>query len=363
MERLLIYGGSFDPVHPDHLALAKAAAKRLDAKVIFQISRKARWKNPSSDPNKRLELLRLVLSKKADFPYEIDDSWIKDENKPDFTIDCLREYRERHPEAEICFLIGGDSVNTFERWKEAGEIARIAQLYFVQRKDILPNKETIEKFGLKPLDGVETKGYSSTAIRDLVYPHPFKEAREFIEENRMYYAGIVASYIDKARYEHSCRVAELAMSFLEGEEANDAYIAGILHDIAKDMPLEEQIGLSKPYDKYPESRHPDWVYHQFAGAALAKKLFAVSPRVEEAIASHCTGAAGMDDVAKAIYAADKIEPGRHYDSQFMIDACHKGIEEGFRLVFDENIKFLSSRGYSCDDTYTQEAMRFYLKGE
>ncbi len=362
--KILLYGGSFDPVHPDHLEAARGAHALLGLVPVFQISRKARWKHPDSDPEDRLEILRRVLSLRADFPYEIDDSLIKDPALPDFTVEVLRRYRGKYPGAELHFLLGGDSVNTFPRWKEAREIAATCRLHYVERPGLSVDASILNEFGIEPLRGVKTAGYSSTAIRGLGAAHPYAEAREYIQTRRMYYAKTVSSYLSGSRYEHSVRVAELARTFLRGTEADLAYIAGMAHDIAKELPIGEQKKLAAEYDPGLSKEYPDWVYHQFAGAALSRKTFPLMPKEAiRAIAGHCTGSARMDDVAKAVYAADKIEPGRGYDSKWMIDLCRRDIKRGFETVLRENIKFLHSRGYSCEDKLTRSTIREYLKGE
>ena len=114
--------------------------------------------------------------------------------------------------------------------------------------------------------------------------------------------------------------------------------------------------------------YPDFVdigafaYHQFIGAKIAKEDFGVvDEEILNAIMYHTTGRKGMSSLEKLIYAVDKIDPTRDYDSSELISAMENGVEEGFLIVLKANVDFLVSKHASINNKLTEECYNFYLK--
>lgn len=111
-------------------------------------------------------------------------------------------------------------------------------------------------------------------------------------------------------------------------DANEASIAALLHDNAKQLPLElQEKRLKEGYPELPISKEYSSVYHAFAGAQEAYKQFpSLSKDIINAIAYHTTGRPEMSTLEKIIYCADYIEPGRK---------DHAGLEAARKAVFDD----------------------------
>lgn len=115
------YGGTFDPVHNGHLAIARAAREALGTTI---------WLMPAADPphrdapgasaEHRAAMLDLAIEGQAGLRVdrrELERAATTD--APSYTIDTLRELRAKHGEqAPIAFLIGADSLHGFATWKE-----------------------------------------------------------------------------------------------------------------------------------------------------------------------------------------------------------------------------------------------------
>ena len=131
--KLGILGGSFDPVHLGHLLVAQAAIEELGLDRLFFIPAAQSPFKPDSRPAPdaaRLQLLRLALVGKTNC--EVDDHEIR-RGGVSYTIDTLRDYAKRFPGAELFCLIGADNVAKLNEWREAGELAELAEFVAIPR--------------------------------------------------------------------------------------------------------------------------------------------------------------------------------------------------------------------------------------
>ncbi len=112
------------------------------------------------------------------------------------------------------------------------------------------------------------------------------------------------------RFEHVVRVAELAaqIAAANGLDVARAYAAGILHDVARDLPDAELLRLAPPECEI-DGLHP-LALHGRAGRSLLERWGYADPVVLEAVEDHTTGPRGGNGVAQAVYIADVSEPGR-----------------------------------------------------
>jgi len=120
------------------------------------------------------------------------------------------------------------------------------------------------------------------------------------------------------RLAHSLAVAALAESLARRWDVDPerAFVAGLLHDCARGLPLEAQRTLLRTYrgciwDKVTRELPPLW--HAPAGAVLARRCYGVRDTgILRAMALHSTGAPGMRTLDKILFVADYIEPGRKF---------------------------------------------------
>jgi nicotinate-nucleotide adenylyltransferase len=138
MQRIGLFGGSFDPVHLGHLLVAQAACEELGLERLFFIPAAQSPFKPESTPapaSERVRLLGLALA--GETRYAIDEQEVH-RGGTSFTIDTLRDYAKRFPGAELFYLIGADHVPTLPKWREAGELARLAKFVVIPRPDASP---------------------------------------------------------------------------------------------------------------------------------------------------------------------------------------------------------------------------------
>ncbi len=116
-----ILGGTFNPVHNGHLAIAAEVRDRLQMeRVLFIPSFMPPHKHEEEIPSalQRLEMIRLAISGKPFF--EVSDIEIARGGKS-YTIDTILELRRLHPDVELYFIIGLDAfleIQSWHRWEE-----------------------------------------------------------------------------------------------------------------------------------------------------------------------------------------------------------------------------------------------------
>ena len=365
MKRLILYGGAFDPIHNGHLRIAEEASKKLDADVVFIPTAKPRWKEKSASNEDRLAMLKIALEEVNNPCFHVSDIEMKRKDDIEtYTSDTIKEFERLYPKCELCLLIGGDQVAQFDKWHEPYYIKEKAKIYFVSRDGYKDPNENAKRFGMTYLADFDAGDVSSTSIRELKYIDTPLSVLKYIEDHSLYFVNKLEAYLSHKRLKHSLSVARLSYEIAVDnhlENPGRAYIAGALHDIGKEIPDEEAKKMVEGLDKYP-----NWAYHQFVGAYLAENEFFIKDKeILEAIRVHCLGAPNMSVLSKIIYAADKIDPERGWDSKKYIELCKKDIEFGFLAVLRANYDFLEAKkkGSSNSVFVSRECFEYYLGGK
>jgi nicotinate-nucleotide adenylyltransferase len=128
----LLYGGTFDPVHAGHLAIARAAAQAL-AQPVFLL--------PAADPPHRAPPGASAQHRAAMLDLAVDgDPWLRVDRRelqregPSFTIDTLAEVRaEIGAQAPLVWILGLDSLRQLHEWREWRRIFELAHVLGVER--------------------------------------------------------------------------------------------------------------------------------------------------------------------------------------------------------------------------------------
>src|SRR5690606_13779384 len=163
--RLGIFGGTFDPPHRGHLIVASDAceALALDRLIFVPAAEPPHKRGQVITPaEQRLEMVRAAI--RGDPRLEVDDLELRREG-PSYSVDTLRVYRERYPDAELFFLIGVDQMREFGSWREPEEVARLACLSVMTRDGESPAPDTPFPHRLVPVTRIDV---SATDIRTRV---------------------------------------------------------------------------------------------------------------------------------------------------------------------------------------------------
>ena len=108
---------------------------------------------------------------------------------------------------------------------------------------------------------------------------------------------------------------------------------------------------------------PKFAYHQFIGAKIAKEDFKINDEETlEAIRYHATGEKDMSLLSMLVYASDKIDPLRDFDSTWLINSCKKDIYQGFIDTLIDNKKYLINHKKDIYNIFTKQCFDMYIEG-
>jgi nicotinate-nucleotide adenylyltransferase len=129
----LVYGGTFDPPHVQHVRMASMAADAVGAtriRVIPAAMNPQRAGTPPSPAEHRMAMTRLAFA--AEPRAVIDDVEIR-RGGPSFTVDTLEALVQAHPGERLRLLIGGDQALNFGTWRRPERIIELAEPVVVPR--------------------------------------------------------------------------------------------------------------------------------------------------------------------------------------------------------------------------------------
>jgi nicotinate-nucleotide adenylyltransferase len=166
---IVLYGGSFDPIHSGHLHVARACLERpgID-QVRFLITpqpphKRGRTLLPLAD---RVALVEAAIAGEPRFAVDLTETELA---PPWYTFDTLRAVRARvGPGHDVCFVIGADSLADLPKWHRARELVHETQFLTVPRDPHVSLDAVFERLGhVFPAADVERLRSGVLAVRPL----------------------------------------------------------------------------------------------------------------------------------------------------------------------------------------------------
>ena len=378
-----IFGGSFDPVHREHIHLAQAAVAELGLDKLLIMPAYAPphkpYKRLTADEH-RLQMCRLAF---ADIPnVEVCDFEIAQKGTSYTYLTC-QHFKDLYASAQLFWLVGTDMLRDFPTWKYPEKILSTVTLAVCARNeqcDWLDREQQafMQRFG-KPFTVLAYQGedVSSTKIRVLAAAQEDvshlvgDRVQAYIKENDLYVVANAkqALALEKPqRKAHSLRVAEVAAK-KAGQlhmDERQAIAAALLHDCGKNVEMGNTLlqGFTLP-TQFGEV--PAQVVHQFTGAYLAQTQFGVTDEdILNAVRYHTSGRPHMSALEKLIFLADMVEEERSYDvvesirsafwsaqgdKEYALNAC-------LLLALEQTTVFLKRIGQTVYPL-TLDALQFY----
>ncbi len=375
MERIGIYGGTFNPPHLGHIGAAQCAVKALGlSKLLVIPDRIAPHKQlplDSPSPEQRLEMLRIAL--KGTEGLEASDLELKREGIS-YTYQTVAQVRDMYPGAQLYLLMGTDMFLSFHQWRNPERIWEHAVLAVFcrgekgEKASIAKQKTYLESLGARVelVDNPVLTISSSDLRRMIVFrcADPFLPdgVGDYIREHGFYGAGrnyrdlpmaelepVVTGLLKKSRVNHvlGCRDTAVELARHWGADVTDAARAGILHDITKAIDGPLQLTLCREYGTMLDDfsiRYPKTL-HALTGSLVADRIFGESEAVVSAIRHHTTGKADMNLLEKIIYVADYMEPCRDFPGvEKLRELAYSDIDAALKLGLEMTLVHLANQG-------------------
>lgn len=140
--RLGVFGGTFDPPHVGHLALAEWARDELALdRVLFVPAGEPPHKRAARRSTARHRLAMIRLAVRGHAAFEVSTLEL-DREGPSFTVDTLMEMARREPSAERFLIVGGDMFDLFPKWRSPELILSLATLVVALRPEARSPRRT-----------------------------------------------------------------------------------------------------------------------------------------------------------------------------------------------------------------------------
>lgn len=360
---ILLFGGSFNPVHKGHVEMIRAAAALGEFDALWILPdhlppHKPVGEDFASDADRvaMCELMASEVPGASVCTLEIERGGLS------YMIDTVTFLQEKYPNDRFSLLVGGDMAMTLESWHRGEELLGRLPIVAVGRSTVSPNalKTQIDRLNRKGYDvrflEAVISPVSSTEVRKAIAEGkkpeglPEKIAR-YIQDHALYQRRTpmtneeiienIKSRLTPKRFYHSLCVADEAkkLALRYGEDEAALFTAGLLHDAMKDSSKEEQLKIMSENGILLSCIEKKAVklWHAIAGEVFARTVAGVTDeRILSAIRYHTTAKAGMTDFEKILYIADFTSLDRDYEG---VEAVRAAAEIGLDTAMIEGLAF------------------------
>ncbi len=131
---LVLFGGTFDPVHRAHISAARSVSRVLGEAPVHLLPNSVPPHRPQPLANGEQRLAMLKLACKG-HPQLIPDDWELKQSGPSYSLLTLQHYRKQIGERPLVFMIGADSFANLHHWHHWQDYAALCHLAVVPRPD------------------------------------------------------------------------------------------------------------------------------------------------------------------------------------------------------------------------------------
>jgi nicotinate-nucleotide adenylyltransferase len=168
--RIGVFGGTYDPVHAGHVAVAAAVHRGmgLDAVRVVPCHRPPHKARPDLTPG--ADRLAMIALATQDTPALVPSSYELTRPAPSYTIDTLRGMQAAEPAARLYFIMGMDSFNELALWKEHGSLLADFHLVVVNRPGSSPPAAGSLPAGARVVAGADDRDTAAGRVHMLTVP-------------------------------------------------------------------------------------------------------------------------------------------------------------------------------------------------
>ena len=394
MQRIGIYGGTFNPPHIGHVRAAEYAVEALQLDKLLMIPAYAAPHKalPENTPSPRQRLQMLQLSIGGNQRISASDLEICREGTS-YTYETIGQVQQQYPNAQLYLLMGSDMFTSFSTWKCADMISSQVTLVVLLRGEQAEQKRIQESAAqMQHAQVVYLKNpvteISSTQMRRLLALRCAEEylpkgVGNYIRQQGLYagntdYRGLSEEALEKTvvgllkpnRVAHvlGCRDTAVRLARHYGVNETHAARAALLHDITKALDGPLQLTLCRGYGIVLDdfSFQNLKTLHALTGSVAAERIFGEDKPVVDAIRSHTTGKADMNLLEKIIYVADYMEPNRDFEGvEQMRELADTDITAALRMGLNMTVELLikQNRAVSPESRQALEYLKQEEKGK
>ena len=313
---IALFGGSFNPIHQGHVDIINDLSKNYDQVWIIP-SYITPGKTETFNEKARIDMIKIAVKQFSNViinEFEINNKCVS------YTAHTIKHIISNEPNNAYTFVFGFDNIKTFDTWREAEYIAQNVKLKGYYR-DEYQDHQNIKKFNIE-MAKIIPSPISSTKIRvgeGLKYCHP--EVLNHMLINNMYIDDILLNFMNEDRKDHVLDVADYSKQLAKhyGIDENKAYIAGLLHDITKQLDDEKQLKIAQILD-VDTNIVPKPVLHQYTAKYVINNDFNIlDDEITDAISKHTSADVEMSELAMVLYIADYACPTRDVENPLSKD--------------------------------------------
>ncbi len=340
--KVLIYGGSFDPVHKGHYSILKEACSYLKPDKVHIFTA---YQSPFKNKSPRPFALRKKMAEEAlspIYPNIIFDDFEQEQKRIVYTYETIKRVKKLYPGCQVYLLVGTDCLNDMPRWKQAEYIFKNSVIVAGIRKGVNFKTQDFKYILLKgdfPLissTNIRLAIMSNGLLPNSILPSTGKR----IEKDLMYGLDLhkwLEEHLRPKRYLHVKLVAQASVELgrLYGANLEDCALAAILHDAGKSMSNEDLINYAvknnlkvrdfKDICKFsPSLLHSEVSYH------IAKTIFKVkNSEILNAVRYHTLGRKNMSLLEQIIFISDMASKDRKIkDARIVKQAALASLQAG-----------------------------------
>ncbi|NQX83638.1 MAG: nicotinate-nucleotide adenylyltransferase [Mycoplasmataceae bacterium] len=362
-KKIGLFGGTFNPLHQGHLNVAQYALDNLNLDEVWLIPT---FETPNKNsvynitPSQRLTIIKKAISNLDNIKVKDIESKVKETS---YTSVTVKKLINKYPDVDFYLLMGDDSFNSLETWKDFNYIVNSIKIVVFNRTGTLTNSTS------KIANPIVMKNpkwdVSSSIVRKGYFSKVPEQAKKYISSNFLYLEEIAENDLSVNRYNHTISVANCARDIAKGNKSINekfAYFAAIAHDITKEWSDGELYSFVAKYEgNNVRNIHPS-VMHAYAGYYWWLNVYGSNnKKIANAILHHTTGCEKMSPLDKCIYVADKIASNRKFEDIEIIRATSKyNLNMAFKQLITNQFKHLKKEiGVSKIDENTVKAYKTY----
>lgn len=346
--RIGVLGGTFNPVHAAHIAMAKGVRRLLDLdEVLLMVAQYPPHKQVEGQVPAQCRYEMACIAAQGIEGIRASDIELHRPGKS-YTIDTAFELGHQYPDTLLFIIVGSDMLQDLPNWHRARDLLKDAVFVAVPRQGFSAADEAAAarlrtQYGadIRMVD-LSIPPISSTQVRDCVTcALPISKlvppgVEQYIYENGLYMPQELRAMQEKCRlalntnrYKHTMGVVRMAAALAQryGVDAQQARLAALLHDCGR--------GVDKGA-----------LTHAQTGERLAREEYGVTDEaVLRAIRLHTTLGPGATRLDKVIYVADMVEYGRRFRGVGELRRlAMKNLDAAAAKGLFETIAFVKQRG-------------------